>query len=66
MGQMSNTQNTKKPLKSAWANKTKINIIRIVIFAIAILMMLLGLFNNGYKDVMSKSIRICYECIGIG
>ena len=63
---MSNTQNTKKPLKSAWANNVKINVVRIAILMIAVLMLLLGLINNGYKDVMSKSIRICYECIGIG
>ena len=63
---MNNTQNIKKPSKSAWANNTKINIIRIVILLIAFVMMFLGMLNNGYKDVMSKSIRICYECIGIG
>ena len=62
---MNNIQNTKKQSTNAGANN-KINIIRIVILLIAFVMMFLGLLNNGYKDVMSKSIRICYECIGIG
>ena len=62
---MNNTQNTKKQSTNAGANN-KINIIRIVILLIAFVMMFLGLLNNGYKDVMSKSIRICYECIVIG
>ena len=66
MEQKNSTKNTKKPSKNAWASNLKINIIRTVILLIAFIMMLLGLNNNGFNDVMSKSIRICYECIGIG
>ncbi len=32
----------------------------------AVVLLLLGIFQNGYTDVKNKAIRICYECIGIG
>ena len=36
----------------------------LVIAAIALI--LVGLHQDGFKDVKNKAIRICYECIGIG
>lgn len=36
------------------------------ILAAAILLILLGIFQNGAVDVKNKAVRICYECIGIG
>lgn len=32
----------------------------------AILLIIIGISQNGHWDVMNKAIRICYECIGIG
>lgn len=46
--------------------RVKINVIRAVILVIALVLVVVGLINGGYFDVMNKAIRICYECIGIG
>lgn len=40
--------------------------IRIAVAAIAILFIVLGIFNGGMADVLSKAINICTECIGLG
>lgn len=40
--------------------------IRIGLLLAAIVLLLLGVFQNGHIDVKNKAIRICYECIGIG
>ncbi len=46
--------------------RVKINVIRAVILVIALVLVVVGLINGGYIDVLNKAIRICYECIGIG
>lgn len=40
--------------------------IRIAIVAVAIVFIVLGIFNGGMADVLSKAINICTECIGLG
>ena len=42
------------------------NIIRIILFITAVTLIIVGLENGGFRDVMNKAIRICFECIGIG
>jgi len=32
----------------------------------AVLLILVGIHENGFRDIRNKAIRICYECIGIG
>lgn len=32
----------------------------------ALLLLLIGMHENGFQDIKNKAIRICYECIGIG
>lgn len=32
----------------------------------AVLLIILGISHNDFRDVKNKAIRICYECIGIG
>lgn len=32
----------------------------------ALLLLLIGIHENGFQDIKNKAIRICYECIGIG
>ncbi len=32
----------------------------------AIFMLVMGIIRNETRDVINKSIQICYECIGIG
>ncbi len=31
-----------------------------------IILILIGIRQNGFQDIRNKAIRICYECIGIG
>lgn len=32
----------------------------------AIVLVLMGMSEGGFRDVKNKAVRICYECIGIG
>ena len=41
-------------------------VIRIVLFAAATLLIVLGIANGGMRDVLIKAIMICTECIGLG
>lgn len=45
---------------------SKKNIIRGIILVAAIALIVLGILQNDVRDVMTKAIYICYECIGIG
>jgi hypothetical protein len=40
--------------------------VRIVLYAIAVLFVVLGVMNGGLRDVLVKAINICTECIGLG
>ena len=44
----------------------KIRRIRKGILIGAVLLILLGVGQNGFVDIRNKAVRICYECIGIG
>ena len=46
-------------------NKKK-NLITAGCLILAALLIVLGLMDGGYHDVMNKAIFLCYECIGIG
>ena len=41
-------------------------IVRYVIIGIAVLLIVLGIFNGGMDDVLAKAVKICTECIGLG
>ena len=41
-------------------------IIRFVLLGVACILIIIGLTQNGYYDVLQKAIRICTECIGLG
>ena len=45
--------------------KAKIRAQRIILVA-AVILIAAGLLDGGYRDVMSKAVMICMECIGIG
>ena len=47
-------------------NRKREVIIGLLLFGIAGVLTGFGLMHGGLKDVMSKAIRICYECMGIG
>ena len=36
------------------------------LFALAVLLIVLGVLNGGALDVLAKAIRLCSECIGLG
>ncbi len=44
----------------------KVKIIRKGVLIAAIVLILIGLKQQGFNDIRNKAIRICYECIGIG
>ena len=46
--------------------KPKKRIIQGGIFAAGTILLVTGLLQDGFHDVMMKAIMICYECIGIG
>ena len=40
--------------------------LRILLYAAAVLLIVLGVMNGGLRDVLVKAIQICTECIGLG
>ena len=46
--------------------KHTVLIARCTLCAIAVVFILLGIFNGGIQDVLGKAIAICTECIGLG
>lgn len=45
---------------------SSVSILRVVLLSAAILFIVLGAMNGGLKDMLSKAIKICTECIGLG
>lgn len=43
-----------------------ISIIRWAVFGIAVAFIVVGIFNGSAQDVLTKAIKICTECIGLG
>ena len=37
-----------------------------VLFGTSVLLIVLGVWNGGALDVMTKAVKICSECIGLG
>ena len=46
--------------------KSKKNVLRIIILAAAVCLIILGLMNGGFRDMWAKATKICLECMGIG
>ncbi len=42
------------------------NTARLILFAAALVFLVLGIRNGGLRDVLIKAINICTECIGLG
>ena len=38
----------------------------LLLFILAAMLLVLGIFNGGLKDVLIKAVNICTECIGLG
>ena len=43
-----------------------VNLARASIITVAVVFIVLGIFNGGMSDVLGKAVRICTECIGLG
>lgn len=41
-------------------------VVRLSLLAVGIAFVILGIFNGGMADVLSKAVNICTECIGLG
>lgn len=46
--------------------KSYLSIVRYAILGIAVLFVIIGIFNGGMADVLNKAVKICTECIGLG
>lgn len=57
------TKGTPAPQKTEWKYLT---ILRCGLLVLAVVLMVLGIFNGGMKDVLDKAVAICTECIGLG
>ena len=53
----------KKAIKNSESN---VKITRLVLVGIACALIVIGLTQDGFYDVLQKAIRICTECIGLG
>ena len=53
-------------IKTALASKYAVWGIRGAVCVFGVTFVLLGIFNNGVRDVLIKAINICMECIGLG
>ena len=47
-------------------SQKQINVLRAVLFAVAVVFILVGLLRSEARSVFMKAIFICLECIGIG
>lgn len=61
-----NIQRSKIPEGPAKKRVSGEAIARYVILAVAIVFIVLGIFNGGMKSMLGKAVQICLECIGIG
>lgn len=55
-----------KIVKPKAIDKQRLCFVRGGILVAAVALIVLGIVNEGYADVLGKAIRICQECIGIG
>lgn len=44
----------------------RLGLLRAALYALALLLLILGVGNQGMRDVLVKAIQICTECIGLG
>ena len=58
--------NGKKETVKQESNKKAINIARGIILGLAIVLIVVGIFDGGVEDVLQKATNICTECIGLG
>ncbi len=59
----SDEKSDKKAVKN---NENKVKIARLILVGIACALIVIGMTQDGFYDVLQKAIRICTECIGLG
>ncbi|MBQ2940010.1 MAG: hypothetical protein IJE00_06535 [Clostridia bacterium] len=57
---------TAAPAEGSAENVAWLTAARIAILLIAVLLLVIGLLGDGFKDVLTKAVNICTECIGLG
>ena len=60
------SESSKSDKKAVVENDNKLKIVRFVLLGVACMLIVIGLTQNGFYDVLQKAIRICTECIGLG
>ena len=46
--------------------KESVNKVRLAVLVLAIVFIVVGIFNGSMSDVLIKASKICTECIGLG
>ena len=64
IGLLKGVSGSKAP--EANAKPSRLPYVRIALYALAIVLIVLGINNGGMRDVLIKAINICTECIGLG
>jgi len=49
-------KNKSKKFKNLW----------MILLPLGIIFVVMGIIQDGYRDVLMKAVKICLECIGIG
>lgn len=60
------SESAKSDKKVVKNNENKIKITRLVLVGVACALIVIGMTQDGFYDVLQKAIRICTECIGLG
>ncbi|MBR2646687.1 MAG: hypothetical protein IKD47_03930 [Clostridia bacterium] len=55
-----------KPKTEQVENRRLVLIVRIVLAAVALMLVVVGIVNGGMSEVFKKAINICTQCIGLG
>ena len=55
---------TKKEENKSLAGKNRL--LRAVVLALAVVLIIAGVFNGSARDVFGKAVKICTECVGLG
>ncbi len=57
---------TAAPTEKSTENTAWLTAARVAILLVAVLLLIVGLLGDGFKDVLTKAVNICTECIGLG
>ena len=56
----------KVDVQSSGLSKSHVNTVRGVVLAAAVVMIIAGIVNGSWMDVLIKAINLCTECVGLG